>query len=129
MLLELFGRAGKSLFSSKREEFEQKVEAVLKIRALGGHFVQSQGEKIIADRLYSCGISYIYDSLIQIQKQWVRPDFMLPKHNNLLIEYKGMDDPDYNERFARKLDILQGAGMQVVVVEPKDLSKINGMII
>ena len=31
-----------------------------------GHGVQSEGEKIIADRLYECGIDYVYDSLIEV---------------------------------------------------------------
>ena len=64
-----------------------------------GHGVQSEGEKIIADRLYDCGIDYIYDSLIEIDGEWIRPDFILPGLNDLIIEYKGMDDFEYHENF------------------------------
>jgi len=35
--------------------------------------------------------------------EWIRPDFILPGLNNLIIEYKGMDDFEYNEKFERKL--------------------------
>lgn len=129
MLLELVKRAVRGNFSSKREEFDQKVEAGLKIKAKGGHFVQSMGEKLIADRLYDCGVPYIYDSLIAVQGRWIRPDFMLPNHDNLLIEFKGMDAESYNEKFQKKLEVLQEAGLKVVVVEPKDLSIINNMIV
>jgi len=89
-----------------------------------GHGVQSEGEKIIADRLYDCGIDYIYDSLIEIDGEWIRPDFILPGLNDLIIEYKGMDDFEYNEKFERKLMILAAAGMRVMVLRQRDLEKI-----
>jgi len=91
--------------------------------------VQSGGEKIIADRLYECGIDYIYDSLIEIDGEWIRPDFILPGLDDLIIEYKGMDDPNYNEKFERKLMILAAAGMRVMVLKEKDLGRIREIIV
>ena len=126
---------------SKREEFNKDfvtfvpkpswrgIEKNLRYMAEAGHGVQSEGERIIADRLYECGIDYVYDSLIEIDGEWIRPDFILPGLNNLIIEYKGMDDFEYNEKFDRKLAILAAAGMRVMVLRPKDLERVKEIII
>ena len=126
---------------SKREEFNKDfvtfvpkpswrgIEKNLKFMTKAGHLVQSEGERIIADRLYECWIDYIYDSLIEIDGEWIRPDFILPGLNDLIIEYKGMDDFEYNEKFERKLMILAAAGMRVMVLRPKDLERIGEIII
>ncbi len=114
---------------SKREEFNKEIEKNLKFMTKAGHHVQSEGERIIADRLYECGIDYIYDSLIEIDGEWIRPDFILQGLNDLIIEYKGMDKFEYNEKFERKLQILAAANMKVMVLREKDLGRINNIII
>ena len=114
---------------SSREEFNKEIEKNLKIKTKAGHFVQSEGERIIADRLFECGIDYVYDSLIQINNQWLRPDFLLPKLNNFIIEFKGMNEPEYNEKFMRKLEVLRNAGMQVMVLREGDLEEIKNLIV
>ena len=114
---------------SMREEFNKEIEKNLKFMTKAGHGVQSEGERIIADRLYECGIDYVYDSLIEVNGEWVRPDFILPGLNDLIIEYKGMDDFEYNEKFERKLMILAATGMQVMVLRARDLERIGGIII
>jgi len=93
------------------------------------HYVQSEGERIIADRLYECEIDYIYDSLIEVNGEWIRPDFILPGLNDLIIEYKGMDEIEYNEKFERKLMILAAAGMRVMVLRERDLEKVGEIIV
>ena len=108
---------------SMREEFNKEIEKNLKFMTKAGHLVQSEGERIIADRLYECGIGYIYDSLIEVNEEWIRPDFILPELKDLIIEYKGMDDFEYNEKFERKLMILAAAGMRVMVLRQRDLQK------
>ena len=114
---------------SMREEFNKEIEKNLKFMTKAGHGVQSEGERIIADRLYECGIDYIYDSLIEVDGEWIRPDFILPRLNDLIIEYKGMEDPEYNEKFERKLMILAAAGMRVMVLRERDLGRIGKIII
>src|SRR3989338_5929748 len=96
---------------------------------MAGHGVQPEGERIIADRLYECEIDYIYDSLIEVNGEWIRPDFILPGLNDLIIEYKGMNDFEYNEKFERKLMILATAGMKVMVMMEKDLEGIRKIIV
>ena len=114
---------------SMREEFNKEIEKNLKFMTKAGHLVQSEGEKIIADRLYECEIDYIYDSLIEINGEWIRPDFILPGLNDLIIEYKGMDEFEYNEKFERKLMILAAVAMRVMVLRPKDLERIGEIIV
>ena len=114
---------------SMREEFNKEIEKNLKFMTKAGHGVQSEGERIIADRLHECEINYIYDSLIEINGEWIRPDFILPGLNDLIIEYKGMEDPEYNEKFERKLMIMAAAGIQVMVLRPRDLESIREIIV
>ncbi len=126
-LLQIFKDVTNSV--SMREEFSKEVEKNLKFMTKAGHGVQSEGERIIANRLYECGIDYIYDSLIEIDGEWIRPDFILPGLNDLIIEYKGMDDFEYNGKFERKLQILFGAGMKVMVLRERDLERIRQVIV
>ena len=138
-LLQIFPNVTNSV--SKREEFNKDfvtfvpkpswrgIEKNLKFMTKAGHLVQSEGERIIADRLYECKIDYTYDSLIEIDGEWIRPDFILPGLNNLIIEYKGMDSSEYNEKFMRKLEVLRSAGMRVIVLREKDLGRIIEIII
>ena len=126
-LLSIFANVTNSV--SMREEFNKEIEKNLKFMTKAGHGVQSEGEKIIADRLYECEIDYIYDSLIEINGEWIRPDFILPGLNDLIIEYKGMDEFEYNQKFERKLAILTAAGMKVMVLKPRDLEKVKEIII
>ena len=114
---------------SKREEFNKEIEKNLKFMTKAGHLVQSEGERIIADRLYECGIDYIYDSLIEINGEWIRPDFILPGLNDLIIEYKGMEDPEYNEKFERKLMILAAVGMRLMILRQRDLGRVREIIV
>ena len=118
-----------TLSVSMREEFNKEIEKNLKFITKAGHGVQSEGERAIADRLYECEIDYVYDLLIDIDGKWIRPDFILPGLNNLILEYKGMDDFEYNEKFERKLDILAVAGMKVMVLRTKDLERIGEIIV
>ena len=99
-LLSIFANVTNSV--SMREEFNKDfvtivpkpswrgIEKNLKFIAKAGHGVQSEGERIIADRLYECEIDYVSDSLIEVDGEWIRPDFILPGLNNLIIEYKGI---------------------------------------
>ena len=126
-LLQIFPNVTNSV--SKREEFRKEIEKNLKFMTKAVHLVQSEGERIVADRLYECGIDYIYDSLIEIDGEWIRPDFILPGLNDLIIEYKGMDDFGYNEKFERKLQILAAAGMRVMILRQRDLGRVREVIV
>ena len=68
-------------------------------------------------------------SLWECDGEWIRPDFILPGLNDLIIEYKGMEDLEYNQKFERKLMILAAAGMRVMVLRERDLGRIREIIV
>ena len=65
--------------------------------------------------------------MIEIDGEWIRPDFILPELNDLIIEYKGMDDFEYheNQRFSgcRKFPIFVHVG-----IHAKHYSRADGKI-
>jgi hypothetical protein len=102
MLLSALKHVANSV--SSRKEFNKEIEKNLKVKTKAGHCMQSEGERIIADRLFECGIDYVYDSLLEVNGSWIRPDFLLPKLDNFIIEFKGINEPEYNKKFLRKLE-------------------------
>ena len=53
----------------------------------------------------------------------------MPGLNNLIIEYKGMEEFEYNEKFERKLQILADAGMRVMVLREGDLGRVREVVV
>lgn len=66
----------------------------LKIRSAQGHLVRSKSECIIADALFSEGITYRYEEAININGITYHPDFKIIKANGEIIiwEHLGMMD-------------------------------------
>lgn len=62
------------------------------IRSAQGHLVRSKSECIIADALFSEGIAYRYEDVIEINGRTYRPDFKIIKPNGEVIiwEHLGM---------------------------------------
>ena len=95
--------------------FEKRVKENSTIKTLDGKLVQSNGEKRICNFLYRNEIPYKYDSLIRINKQYVRPDFILK--NRTVIEYWGMEgDPEYDKKRERKTKIYQEGNLRLIDV-------------
>ncbi len=73
--------------------------------SLGGEYVKSYGEKVIADFLFEHDVAYKYE-----RNHWwgeinYRPDFtiFLTAKSGVIIEYFGLEgDPDYDEMTAEK---------------------------
>ena len=116
-----------SNFKQMQHEFEQKIDQNMKLRTEAGHMVQSKGEKLVADYLWDHNMPYVYDTPIQLKGGWIRPDFILPKHNNLIVEFKGMDTKDYNFMFERKLRLLESAGLMALIIKPEDLQDLDSI--
>lgn len=77
-----------------------------------GERVRSKSEKIIADKLYSLGISYRYEyPLVLANNVRVYPDFTIlrmPAREEVYLEHFGMmDDPDYVETVLYKLSTYE----------------------
>ena len=91
--------------------YEQSKDDFLRFRrslpqeSLGGDYVKSRGEKLIADFLFQHNISYKYERNFRWNDGNYRPDFTIPhpSKSGLIIEYFGLaGDPDYDEMSREK---------------------------
>ena len=84
--------------------FELAMEEFLEYRrslpreTLGGDFVKSLGEKVIANALFENAVDYKYERNFWWDGQNYRPDFAIPSGpGGIVIEYFGLSgDPDYD---------------------------------
>ena len=104
----------------ERRNFEMKVELQKKIRAKDGTWVQSDGERLIAEILSAENIRYRYDERFRILDGYaIRPDFYLPEFD-VYIEYWGMDTADYKIGMLKKQQLYQQQGKKLVSLYPDD---------
>ena len=104
----------------ERRNFDTKVEMKKTIRAKDGTFVQSDGERKIADFLHRQGIEYRYDERMRIIDGYaIRPDFYLPEFD-VYIEYWGMDTIDYKIGMLKKLKLYQQQGKKLISLYRED---------
>jgi len=97
-----------------RRNFDTMVELNKTIQAKDGTFVQSDGEKKIAEWLDSRNIVFRYDERIRIiEGMAIRPDFYLPEFD-VYIEYWGMDTTDYKIGMLKKLKLYQQEGKRLI---------------
>ena len=103
-----------------RRNFETKVELQKKIRTRDGTWVQSDGERMIAEILASENIRYRYDERFRILDGFaIRPDFYLPEFD-IYIEYWGMDTADYKIGMLKKQKLYQQQGKKLISLHPQD---------
>ncbi len=112
----------------ERRNFDTRVELNKTIRAGDGTFVQSDGERRIAEFLSRQGIAYRYDERMRIVDGYaVRPDFYLPEFD-LYIEYWGMDTIDYKIGMLKKLKFYQQEGKRVVSIYREDKPRLEQVL-
>ena len=113
---------------ARRRNFDTTVENHKTVRARDGTFVQSQGERRIADWLASHALAYRYDERFRILDGYaLRPDFYLPA-TDLYIEYWGMDTADYKIGMLKKQQIYQQTGKRLVSIYREDLPRIEAVL-
>ena len=88
---------------------------------------RSRGEAQVGRLLDRYGIPFFYEHpLIVYDRSRYRvwhPDFTLPDHDGLIVEYAGMPDvPDYAAGIRHKQEAYQRNGIGAVFVYPQDLS-------
>lgn len=90
---------------------------------LGGEYVKSFGEKLIANILFCNDIDYKYERNFRWSGVNYRPDFTIIKEpGNIIIEYFGLaGDPDYDEMSARKRSFWSQRKETFVEVTPQDI--------
>lgn len=87
-----------------------------KIETERGELVRSKSEKIIADKLFSKGIPYVYEARLTLKGNIiVYPDFTtlnIRKRKTYYHEHFGMmDDPEYCKKALEKLDLYEDNGI------------------
>ncbi len=103
-----------------RRNFDTRVELNKTVRAPDGTFVQSAGERMIAEFLNRHGIVYRYDERMRIIEGYaIRPDFYLPEFD-VYIEYWGMDTIDYKIGMLKKLKLYQQEGKRLISLYRED---------
>ena len=93
------------------------LEAGLIHRTERGELVRSKSELVIADKLHSRGIEYVYEQPLVLGEGRVRyPDFTITDHTRGVTfywEHLGMlDDPGYRARWQRKRAEYVAAGIR-----------------
>jgi hypothetical protein len=87
---------------------------------------RSRGEAQVGRLLDRYGIPFLYEHPLVVHDRgryrvW-HPDFTLPDHNRLIVEYAGMMDvPDYMAGIRHKQDAYAANGIAAVFVYPDDL--------
>jgi hypothetical protein len=112
-----------------RRNFETKVELQKKIRTTDGTWVQSDGERLIAEALAAENIRYRYDERFRIVDGYsIRPDFYLPEFD-VYIEYWGMDTADYKIGMLKKQQLYQQQGKKLISLYPDDRPRMRDVLI
>lgn len=109
----------------RRRNYDTQVELNKTIRTDDGHWVQSDGERVIADFLAEHDIAYRYDERLQIiDGLAIRPDFYLPEFD-LYIEYWGMDTLDYRIGMLKKQKLYQQQGKRLLSLSFRDKPRLR----
>ncbi len=82
-----------------------------------GEYVRSKSEKIIADKLFSMHIPYLYEFPLQLENgEIVYPDFTLLhvwERRIVIMEHHGMmQDPDYSLKTIKKIGDYEDSGYE-----------------
>ena len=108
-----------------RRNFDTKVELQKTIQAKDGTFVQSDGERKIAEWLSTNKIAYRYDERIRIiEGMAIRPDFYLPEFD-VYIEFWGMDTADYKIGMMKKQKLYQQEEKKLISLYPEDKNNLD----
>lgn len=87
---------------------------------------RSRGEAQVGRLLDRYGIPFFYEHPLLVldrgrHRVW-RPDFLLPAHDGLVVEYAGMPDkPDYMDGIRHKERVYEANGVPAVFLYPRDL--------
>ena len=96
--------------------------------SLGGEYVKSFGEKVIADFLFEHDIIHRYERNFWWRGVNYRPDFTVGQNSGVIIEYFGLKgDPDYDARSEEKRNYWRNkSDWRLIELSPNDLRN-NGV--
>lgn len=111
-------------FQLPRDEF-LAYRRSLPRESLGGDFIKSYGEKVIANALFEHDIEYTYEANYRWDGTNYRPDFMIRtgRYGGVIIEYFGLKgDPDYDTMSEEKREFWASQkGWKFLEFTPDDL--------
>jgi len=128
--------ASKEILDEEKEEKEnskrkdkQEIEKEKKVgylRSLDGHFVKSDGERMVDDILYNADILHVYQKrVIDITERIVTCDWFIPvinKSTGIYIEYWGMEnDIDYDDNKREKQELYAKHNLKLIEINPNDI--------
>jgi DNA-directed RNA polymerase subunit RPC12/RpoP len=111
----------------ERRNFETQVELNKTVEARDGTLVQSEGERRIAEWLAAHGLAYRYDAKIQDHRRVSDPPRFLSAGAGRLIEYWGLDTPQYKMTCTRNRRSTAG-GQRLISVYPADLPQLDRLM-
>jgi DNA helicase-4 len=122
---EDWDRIVEGCYDKSRDELLQ-LRRSLPRECLGGDYVKSFGEKVIADFLFEHDVAYKYEHNHWWSGTNYRPDFTIFKtqKTGVVIEYFGLDgDPDYDEMTLKKRKFwLQKKDWTLIEFSPLDIA-------
>jgi len=106
-----------------KEEFLEYRRGVAR-ETLGGDYVKSYGERLIANALFEHDVRYKYEDSHQWGEFFYRPDFTVWQNNSrVIIEYFGMEgDKDYDVQTEQKKAYCKGRGITLLEYRPSDVA-------
>lgn len=93
-----------------------------------GFRVRSKAEKIIADYLTKNGVRFVYEPVLHIGNQIVRPDFYLIDYD-VPFEHFGLDNEAYLRAAANKIQRYQEAGIRFIYTTFRDETDLEDAIV
>ena len=93
-----------------------------------GFRVRSKAEKIIADYLTKNGVRFVYEPVLHIGNQIVRPDFYLIDYD-VPFEHFGLDSEAYLTSAANKIRRYQEAGIRYIYTTSRDETDLEDAIV
>jgi len=104
------------------DDFRNKFPA--NFRATDGHWVRSKAEMLIDNFLYTSGIVHAYERKLPVEED-IYTDFYLLK-GKVYIEYWGLEnDPKYQERKKRKLEIYKKHGFNLIELSDEEVKNLD----
>lgn len=118
--------------SVRNKRFNDRVKSKCTMFSRSGVFVQSMGEKLIADYLFDNNINFDYDKLIVFSEDpylCARPDFLI-KGTKIIIEYWGMNRSlgTYDEKMKRKKALYKQEGFELIGIYAEQLQVLKRLL-
>jgi len=113
--------------SQKKEDqiFREKFQATS--RCADGHYVRSRAEMLIDNWLYMAEVIHAYERKLPVEED-VYCDFYLPT-GKVYIEFWGLEnDPKYQDRKQKKIEIYKKYNFNLIQLSDKDIQNLDDVL-